>query len=122
MARGGFAGTKRLEAFGAARILADRARGLRATSSAVATSGLRVVTLTIGTLPHTHTGISGGQVHPCESSWNRRLTMRSSSEWYEITHAPGRVEPAHRRLEPALEDIEPWLTSMRMAWKLRLAG
>ena len=55
--------------------------GLAATSSSEATRGLLVLTSTIGTLPHTHTGRSGGQVHPCESSEKTCFTMRSSREW-----------------------------------------
>lgn len=64
----------------ATRILADLARGLRSTSSGWATKGLRVMTLSIGTLPHTHTGISGGHVHPWLISLKWFFTIRSSSE------------------------------------------
>ena len=55
-------------------------RGLRATSSAFGTMGLRVMISSIGLFPHTQTGRSGGQVQPLAYSLKVSLTMRSSSE------------------------------------------
>ena len=65
----------------ATRVLALRALGLRATSSSEATRGFRVLTSSIGTLPQTHTGRSGGQVQPRDISEKTCLTMRSSRLW-----------------------------------------
>ena len=62
-----------------------RARGFRLTSPSLATRGFFVLTLTIGTCPHTHTGRSGGHMQPCDISVKTCFTILSSSEWYEIT-------------------------------------
>ena len=60
-----------------------------------------------GSLPHTHTGKSGGQVQPFARSWRNRLTIRSSSEWNEITarRPPGR-SICERGRERCLERAE----------------
>lgn len=52
-----------LQRLRATRSLALRARGLRDISSADGARGLRNATSSIGFLPHTQTGRSGGQVH-----------------------------------------------------------
>ena len=69
----------------AVRSSALRARGLRAISSAVGRRGCGPTGARRGERPHTQTGASGGQMQPRRSCWMKRLTMRSSSEWYEMT-------------------------------------
>ena len=47
--------------------------------------GFRLTSFTWGLRPHTHTGKSGGQMQPLANSARAFFTMRSSSEWKEIT-------------------------------------
>ena len=70
--------------FRAARIRADRARGLAATSPGVGATARRVSSSASGTRPQAHTGRSGGQMQPRALAARKRFTRRSSSEWKEI--------------------------------------
>ncbi len=80
-------------------------------------------TWSIGTFPHTHTGKSGGHVHPLLISEKTWETMRSSSEWYEMTQMrpPGFAQRT-AAVSPSSSASSSWLTSMRSAWNVLLAG
>ena len=96
--------------------MALRARGLCASSSSPETMGLRLTSRSLGFLPHTHTGNSGGQVQPVASSCMVFLMMRSSSEWKEITASrpPGfRCSVAASSMGGSASSSP--LTAMRMA-------
>ena len=77
----------------------------------------------VGSLPHAHTGKSGGQVHGLAWAAKNSFTIRSSSEWKLMT---ARIPPdssrvsasgrARRRLPSSS------LTAMRRAWNTRRAG
>ena len=58
---------------------------MRATSAALGRIARRGIARSVGVAPQAQTGKSGGQVQPCSSSRRKRLTIRSSSEWNEIT-------------------------------------
>ena len=47
--------------------------------------GFLLTSFTWGFFPHTQTGKSGGQVHPLAKAARAFFTIRSSSEWKEIT-------------------------------------
>ena len=84
---------------------------------------MRGVSRTSGVFPHTHTGKDGGQSQPFAAAASSVLTMRSSSEWKEITASrpPGaRWSMAARIMRETA--VSSSLTAMRIAWKLRLAG
>ena len=69
----------------ATRSLALRARGFSFNSPSEGPIGLRETTRTDATAPHAHTGNPGGHLHAPAKSRNVCLTIRSSSEWNEIT-------------------------------------
>ena len=78
--------------------------------------GLRGVSFTSGVFPHTHTGKSGGQVHPLANSARSVFTIRSSNEWKVITAS----RPPLLRRGTAARTIRSTLanssfTAMRMA-------
>src|SRR5205823_1247811 len=77
----------------AARRAALRARGLRSTSAEAARSGRRVRARKPARCPQTQVGRWGGQMQSRDSRAKNCLTMRSSSEWNEITtiRPPGRT-------------------------------
>ena len=87
------------------------------------TMGFLLTSFTWGFFPHTQTGKSGGQVHPLAKAARAFFTIRSSSEWKEITasrppgFSRGTASRTIRSTEPSSS-----LTAMRMAWKVRLAG
>jgi hypothetical protein len=64
----------------ATRSFALRLRGLRATSSSDAVSGLSVINRSEGVSPHPQSGTFGGQMQPRAAAANARLTIRSSRE------------------------------------------
>src|ERR687892_457096 len=107
----------------AARRRPDFARGLLATSPGVGATARPVSSSASGSLPHTHTGKSGGQTHPRALFARKRLTRRSSSEWKAIA---ARRPPSLSRLQASgsarsSESSSPF-TAIRTAWKTRLAG
>src|SRR5439155_6241811 len=109
--------------FSATRSFALRDRGLRSISSSVAVTGRCVSTVTIFFAPHAHTGSPGGHVHSPWSRRSARLTMRSSSEWNEITatRAPGSrtlTASSTKRSSPTSSSF----ATMRMAWNVSVAG
>ena len=71
--------------FSQTRSLALRALGFRSSSSSPETIGLRLMSLTLGLLPHTHTGSRGGQVQPLAASAIPFFMIRSSREWKVMT-------------------------------------
>src|SRR3954452_6912030 len=114
---------RRHQVFTAARRRADAARGFAATSASLGRIGRRCTARTSGSCPHTHTGKSGGHVQPRSLSRMKCLTMRSSSEWNEITASrpPGRSSSsAAGSANP--RDSSSSFTAMRSAWKTRFAG
>ena len=83
----------------------------------------RGVARSAGCAPQTQTGKSGGHVQPCSCARRNRLTIRSSSEWNEITASrpPGRsISSAAGSARSSAPSSS--LTSIRSAWKTRLAG
>src|SRR5690606_6603625 len=66
--------------FSAILSFAERARGLSSTSASDGIMGLRLTILSVWRCPHTHTGKSGGHVHPSLPLRNRSFTRRSSKE------------------------------------------
>jgi len=73
--------------------------------------------------PQAQTGKSGGHVQPCSSSRRNRFTIRSSSEWNEMTAS----RPCGRSISSAAGSARSSapsssLTSIRSAWKTRFAG
>ena len=109
--------------FSQTRSLALLALGFISSSSSPDTMGLRLISLTFGCFPQTHTGKLGGQVQPFAASAMPVLTIRSSKEWKVIIarRPPGfRHSTASRITFSTLPSSS--LTAMRMAWKLRYAG
>ena len=76
----------------ATRRRADAERGFASSSAWSGRTGFLVSGRSVGSFPQMQTGKSGGQVQPFACSATKRLTMRSSSEWNEITASrpPGR--------------------------------
>src|SRR6266536_928723 len=115
--------------FSAARSLALSARGLAAISSGPGVSGRRVRMATRGAMaarpPAGTGGARTGKVssRPVAAATKVRLTMRSSSEWYDstTTRPPGDSRSIACGRESASALSSP-LTSMRNAWKTRRAG
>src|SRR5579864_800694 len=109
--------------FTAARRRADEDRGFAATSAALGLTGRRSIARSSGSFPQTHTGKSGGHVQPRSFSRRNCLTMRSSSEWNEITASrpPGR-SIASAAGSAASSEPSSSLTAIRSAWKTRFAG
>src|SRR5207247_8159464 len=107
----------------ATRRAALRARGLRPTSAEAARSGRRVTTRKPARCPQTQVGRWGGQMQSRDSRAKNCLTIRSSSEWNEITT----IRPPGRRTRmaaasPCSRFASSSLTAMRRAWKTRVAG
>src|SRR3954452_16428671 len=106
----------------AARSRADFARGLAATSSAEAAMP-RPIRSASGSWPQTHTGRSGGQMHPRARSARKRFTRRSSREWNEIpAKRPSFRSSSHASGSAASSWPSSSLTAMRIAWNVRFAG
>ena len=76
----------------ATRRRADAARGFSSDSAAPGRTTRGVSTRSSGSRPQPQTGRSGGQMQPAAASRRKCLTMRSSSEWNEMTamRPPGR--------------------------------
>ena len=91
-------------------------RGFASNSCEFATIGLRFIDRACGFLPHTHTGKSGGQVHPSHHFAIACFTILSSKEWKVITAS---LPPSHNRSNasssPALRASNSWFTSIRSA-------
>src|SRR5438105_10281143 len=107
----------------AARRAALRARGLRSTSAEAARSGRRVRARKPARCPQAQVGGRGGQMQSRDSRAKNCLTIRSSSEWNEITtiRPPGRTtRMAEERARSRFASSS--LTAMRRAWKTRVAG
>ena len=109
--------------FCATRSLAERARGLRATSSSVGATAPCAKIFTTGFLPQVQIGAFGGQVHGFCSRWKQRLTSRSSSEWKVMTsiRPPGFRQSTKSQIALSSGSSSS-LTAMRMAWNVRRAG
>ena len=75
------------------------------------------------TAPQTHGRPGGHSQPPVTAARKRALTMRSSPEWYEstATRPPGAVASIARS-SAAARISSSRLTSMRIAWNVRLAG
>ena len=85
--------------------------------------GRRVRMRSSAASPHTHSGRSGGHTQPPAPRANRRLTIRSSSEWYEMTaHRPPGASTSIAWSSPLRSASSSWLTAIRSAWKVRRAG
>ena len=78
--------------------------------------GFRVTSRITGSFPHTQTGKSGGQVHPFANSARPFFTIRSSSEWNEITASrpPGLSRGTAARIIRSTAESSSF-TAMRMA-------
>ena len=103
------------------RALADR--GLASTLAADGVHAPRFSRRASGAAPHTH-GRPGGQVHPPSSA--RREAGLDDPVLARVVgdgHAAAtRSKGVDGRIERHRQDVESWLTSMRNAWNVRLAG
>src|SRR5450755_3726368 len=106
----------------AARSLAERARGLCATSSASAVTGRLVSTLNVGAGRLS----SGAWREPARVSLRpvkNDLTMRSSSEWNDtVTRRPLGLRMRSAACSASTSSPNSSLTKMRSAWNVRVAG
>ena len=100
-----------------------RRAGSRRPRPALGRIGRRSIARSSGSWPHTQTGKSGGHVQPRSLSRRNCLTMRSSSEWNEMTASrpPGRSISSAAGSAASSEPSSS-LTAMRSAWKTRFAG
>ena len=97
--------------------------GSRRSRRADGRTGFRVSSRSSGSRPQTQIGKSGGQVQPFASSRRKFFTIRSSSEWKEITASrpPGRsIRTAAGSAASSAPSSS--LTAIRSAWKTRFAG
>ena len=109
--------------FSATRSRADAARRLVSCSDCVGRFGTPRTIRTVLTAPHTH-GSSGGHSHPPVSACRMRsLAIRSSPEWYDSTASrpPGTSASIALSSASGSASSSP-LTSIRIAWNVRLAG
>ena len=100
----------------AALSLAQAARGFVSISSFSAVIGLRVRISRVFVLPHWQTGSPGGQMQDAASYLKNCLTMRSSSEWKEMTAMTPPGERSSKAVLSALESSSSsWLTAILRA-------
>src|SRR5262249_30458909 len=107
-----------------ARSLAERARGLRAVSSSLAITALRVTGVhTAATRSPARSAWAGGKDDVHARSRKRCLTRRSSSEWKLMTtQRPPRRSRSGKTARKRSSSSSSPLTAMRRAWKVRVAG
>ena len=106
----------------AARSLAERARGLAATSASEASIAPRVSRVKVGGSDR-----ASGRCRDPRATWLRscrkRLTMRSSSEWKATTtRRPPSLSTASAAPSACASSSSSRLMKMRSAWNVRVAG
>ncbi len=98
-------------------------RELDRSSSTDGFTAFRVTSLSLALCPHTQMGVSGGQMQSVDSSRRIILTMRSSSEWNEITATlPPVASSSIAAFRPDRSASSSPFTAMRKAWNVLVAG